>query len=70
MRVSHDKIVIDLENNSERTALQSVLSIACELLNDAVRKEQVSGTLVRAGIDTAREASSVRNFADSLHEEL
>jgi hypothetical protein len=72
MKVSHQKIEIELENEKERQLLLQALYLACELGETAVRENHVSDLLVRAGLEPldTRGATALRDFAERLRESL
>jgi len=69
MKVTHGIVNIELSDD-ERLMLKSALCVVAEICNDTVRKEQISSILVRAGLDTPREAGQLREFADGLSDQL
>ena len=69
MKVSHEKTVIEI-NDAEREYLNSILFIAVQLGNEAVRRESVILELSRAGIESPGEAGKMRDFADQLSDLL
>jgi len=69
MKVNHGKVNIELEDD-ERLMLKRVLCIAEEICNDSVRKEQLSGILVRAGLDVPRDAGQMRQFVSDMDSQL
>ena len=68
MNVTHPKILIEIEGDTERRFLNMALCAACELAHESIRNRKVSSILIRAGCDPLelREVDSMRDVAETL----
>ena len=70
MKVEHKNTLIIIENEEERRFLNIALLIAIEIGETAVRTENLGAILVRACLDSPREAGKMRDFAEQLSDLL
>ena len=60
MKVAHKDVIITLENQEERDAVQCACLVVLEICNNSIRKQRIADILYRNGVKFSKCGSLVR----------
>ena len=70
MKVEHRDVIITLENQEERDAVQCACLVALEICNNSIRQNSMAGILFRNGVETFSECNNIVRILTALSDQV